>query len=33
MAHDLTPLMHKALHVVRPQFRLDLHHGFHGIAH
>lgn len=33
MAHHLTPLVHKALHVVRPQFRLALHHGFHGIAH
>lgn len=29
----LSAIVHKALHVVRPQFRLDLHHGHHGIAH
>lgn len=29
----LAGIVHKALHVVRPQFRLDLHHGHHGIAH
>ncbi|MGE0143601.1 MAG: HD domain-containing protein [Planctomycetota bacterium] len=26
-------VLHRALAVVRPQFRLDLHHGVHGIAH
>ncbi|MFN8901612.1 MAG: hypothetical protein ACK5VV_06040, partial [Lysobacteraceae bacterium] len=29
----LAGIVHKALHVVRPQFQLDLHHGHHGIAH
>lgn len=33
MVRELTDLVHKALAVVRPRFRLDLHHGCHGIAH
>lgn len=33
MALATTDLVHRALAVVVPQFRLDLHHGCHGIAH
>ncbi|MBK7949059.1 MAG: hypothetical protein IPK00_10000 [Deltaproteobacteria bacterium] len=29
----LSDLVRKALRVVEPQFRLDRHHGHHGIAH
>jgi len=28
-----TTIIHKALRVVRPQFRLELRHGIHGVAH
>lgn len=28
-----TRIVHKALAVVRPQFRLDFHHGVHGVPH
>ena len=28
-----TRIVHKALAVVRPQFRLDFHHGIHGVPH
>ena len=28
-----TRIVHKALAVVRPRFRLDLHHGVHGVPH
>lgn len=28
-----TEIVHKALKVVRPQFRLTFHHGVHGVSH
>lgn len=31
--HRCTRIVHKALAVVRPQFRLDFHHGVHGVPH
>lgn len=33
MVSSAISIVHKALAVVRPQFRLPLHHGHHGIAH
>ena len=31
--HRCTRIVHKALAVVRPQFRLDVRHGIHGVPH
>jgi hypothetical protein len=31
--HRCTQIVHKALAAVRPQFRLNFHHGVHGVPH
>ena len=31
--HYCTRIVHKVLAVVRPQFRLNLHHGVRGVSH
>lgn len=31
--HRCSDIVHKALAAVRPQFRLDFHHGVHGVPH
>lgn len=33
MRHRCTRIIRKALRMVRPQFRLDFHHGIHGVRH